>query len=303
MRSDPACVGSPLRVGFHRETEFGRLRRVMIRGRWSCALASTAAALLALVGAEVARAGRSTVQDGNDTSGRLDIRSVSQGHSGAKVTHTIKTFGRWPNSLLDEQHSNSFLMLLNTDSDRVLERIVFIITARGRLEAGVLTANGNFLGRTDVSRPNRRSLRVTLSRSRLGNPAGYRWQASSSFRGSGGCRRGCVDRAPNGSRRVQHDLRDPTVSFPQPSPSTNPYNLTFTIGEAGGSGLDFWRLEHRDTGTSAWMELEEGSRTGPKTVPFTETTGQSEEFRVVAVDEHGNRTVSPIREVTVPPRR
>jgi hypothetical protein len=273
----------------------------MIRGRWSRALVVTAAALVALVGAEVARAGKSTVQDGNDTSGRLDIRSVSQGHSGAKLTHTIKTFGRWPSSLLDEQHSNSFLILLNTDSDRVVERIVFIITTRGRLAAGVLTANGNFLGRADVSRPDRRALRVTFRKSRLGNPAGYRWQAFSSFQGSGGCGRGCVDRAPNGSGRVRHDLRDPTVSFPQPQPTTNPYNLEFTVADAGGSGLDFWRLEHRDSGTAAWTPLRTGSRLGTKSFRFTEaTSGEVDEFRVVAVDKHGNRTVSVIRQVTAP---
>src|SRR5262245_53424989 len=98
----------------------------MIRGRRAWALVSTAAVLLALVGAEVAWAGKSAAQDGNDSRGRLDIRSVSEGHSGAKVTHTIKTFGRWPSSLLDEQHSNSFLMVLNTDSDPAIERFVFI---------------------------------------------------------------------------------------------------------------------------------------------------------------------------------
>jgi hypothetical protein len=273
----------------------------MIRGRRTWSLATAAAVLLALVGAEVARAGKSAAQDPNDTRGRLDIRSVSQGHSGRKVTHTIKTFGRWPSSVLDEQHSNSFLMVLNTDSDPAIERFVFIITARGRLEAGVLTGNGNFLGRADASRPNRRSLRVTLSKSRLGNPAGYRWQASSSFQGSSGCGRGCVDRAPNGSGRLRHDLRNPTISFPQPpTPSTNTYNLEFTIGEAGGSGLDFWRLEHRDSGTAAWTPLRTGSRLGPRSVPFMDTPGDSEEFRVVAVDKHGNRTVSRVRRVTVP---
>jgi hypothetical protein len=273
----------------------------MIRGRRTWALATAAAVLLALVGAEVARAGKSAAQDPNDTRGRLDIRSVSQGHSGRKVTHTIKTFGRWPSSVLDEQHSNSFLMVLNTDSDPAIERFVFIITARGRLEAGVLTGNGNFLGRADASRPNRRSLRVTLSKSRLGNPAGYRWQASSSFQGSGGCGRGCVDRAPNGSGRVRHDLRDPTVSFPQPQPTTNPYKLEFTVADAGGSGLDFWRLEHRDSGTAGWTPVRTGSRLGLKSVLFTEAmSGDVDRFRVVAVDKHGNRTVSVIRQVTAP---
>jgi hypothetical protein len=269
----------------------------MIRGRWFRALALTAVALLALVGAEAARAGGATVSDGNDTRGRLDIKSVSEGHSGAKITHTIKTFSRWPKSLLDEQHSNSFLMLINTDRDRVIERFVFIITTRGRLAAGVLTSNGNFLGRADVSRPDQRSVRVKISKSRLGNPPSYRWQGFSSFQG-GGCNSGCVDR----TRRLLHDLRAPTISFLGPtSPSSSPYDLEFRVRDAGRSGLDFWRLQHRDDGTSAWDGLDDGGTTGLQTVTFTETTPPSEDFRVIAKDEHGNRTVSSIFEVAVIP--
>jgi hypothetical protein len=276
----------------------------MFRGRWSWALALTAAALLALVGAEAARAGTSTVQDGNDRPGRLDIRSVSQGHSGAKVTHTIRTFGRWPNSLLGAQHSNALVILISTDSDAALERFVLIISEQGRMVAGVFRGNGGLLGQANVSRPDRRSVRVSFSKSRLGNPPGYRWQAFSSFQAPGACRRGCVDRAPNGSRRVLHDLRAPTISFPQPPPPAElTYDLEFTVGDAGRSGLDFWRLEHREPGTSVWNVLDNGSTTGSKSVPFTaDAAVDTDAFRVVARDEHGNRTVSPVRLVTVPPK-
>jgi hypothetical protein len=271
----------------------------MIRGRWFRAFALTAVALLALVGAEAARAGTTTVPDGNDSRGRLDIKSVSQGHSGTKVTHTIKTFARWPKSLLDEQHSNSFLMLINTDRDRVIERFVFIITTRGRLAAGVLTSNGNFLGRADVSRPDQRSVRVKISKSRLGNPPSYRWQGFSSFQG-GGCNRGCADR----SRWVLHDLRAPRISLPQPpSPSAALiYDLEFTVRDAGRSGLDVWRLQQRDQGVDAWTTREDGGSVGPHSVPFTAgATGDVDQFRVVAVDNHGNRKVSAVRSVTAGP--
>jgi hypothetical protein len=271
----------------------------MIRGRCFRALALTAVALLALVGAEAARAGGATVSDGNDTRGRLDIKSVSQGHSGAKITHTIRTFSRWPKSLLDEQHSNSFLMLINTDRDRVIERFVFIITTRGRLAAGVLTSNGNFLGRADVSRPDQRSVRVKISKSRLGNPPSYRWQGFSSFQG-GGCHSGCVDR----TRRLLHDLRAPRISFPQPpSPSAGlTYDLEFTVRDAGKSGLDVWRLQQRDQGADPWTTLAQGGSVGPRSVLFMAgATGDVDQFRVVAVDNHGNRTVSAVRSVTAGP--
>jgi hypothetical protein len=271
----------------------------MIRGRWFRALALTTVALLALVGAGVGRAGTTTVPDGNDTRGRLDIKSVSQGHAGTRVTHTIKTFGRWPKSLLDEQHSNSFLMLINTDRDRGIERFVFIITTRGRLAAGVLTSSGNFLGRADVSRPDQRSVRVKISKSRLGNPPSYRWQGFSSFQG-GGCNSGCADR----SRWVLHDLRAPRISFPPPpSPSAGlTYNLEFTVSDAGRSGLDVWRLQHRDQAGDPWTTLEDGGSVGPQSVPFTAgATGEVDQFRVVAVDNHGNRKVSAVRSVTAGP--
>jgi hypothetical protein len=271
----------------------------MIRGRWRRALALTAVALLALVGAEAARPGGATVSDGNDTRGRLEIKSVSQGHSGAKITHTIRTFSRWPKSLLDEQHSNSFLMLINTDRDRVIERFVFIITTRGRLAAGVLTSSGNFLGRADVSRPDQRSVRVKFSKSRLGNPPSYRWQGFSSFQG-GGCNSGCVDR----TRRLLHDLRAPRISFPQPpSPSAAlAYDVEFTVRDAGKSGLDVWRLQQRDQGVDPWTTLRDGGSVGPRSVPFTaEATGDVDQFRVVAVDNHGNRTISAVRSVTAGP--
>ena len=80
------------------------------------------------------------------------------------------------------------------------------------------------------------------------------------------------------------------------------YELAFRVGDRGNSGLDLWRLEHRVAGTTAWEELESGSNTGPQSIPFTATAGTTDEFRVVARDEHGNRTVSPLRQVTVPPK-
>lgn len=271
----------------------------MFRGRFTGALAATAAALLALAGGEVARAGADTVRDGNDP-GRLDIRSVSHGHSGARVTHTIRMFERWPSSVFGPQESNALLLWFSTDADRAFERFV-LVSQRSRLVASVFRGNGGLLGRAKASRPDRRSVRVTLSKSQLGNPAGYRWQAFSSFLASGACRRGCVDRAPNGSRRLLHDLRAPAISFPQPqSPAaTNPYELAFTVRDRGGSSLDFWRLQRRAAG--AWVELKHGSGTGARSVPFTATAGATDEFRVAAEDEHGNRTLSPIRRVAAPP--
>jgi hypothetical protein len=270
------------------------------RGRW---FALAAATLAVLAGAETAAAGTNTVRDGNDRPGRLDIRTASQGHAGSRVTHTIRTFGRWPTALLGPSTPNYFLLVLSTDSDPAPERLVLIVSSPGRLLAGVFNPRGRLLGRAGASRPNRRSARVSIRRSLLGNPAGYRWQAFAFFRGTGTCGGGCRDRAPNRSR-VLHDLRAPTVSFPQPPPpASTPYNLDFTVGDVGGSGLASWRLEQRDVpGSATWTLVQGGAAPGPHSIPFPDAMpGETDEFRVVARDRHGNRTVSPIRSVTAPP--
>jgi hypothetical protein len=272
------------------------------RGRW---FALAAATLAALAGAETAAAGTNTVRDGNDRPGRLDIRAASQGHAGSRVTHTIRTFGRWPTSLLGPSTPNYLLLVISTDSDRAPERLVLIVSSRGRLIAGVLNPRGRFLGRAGASRPNRRSARVFIRRSLLGNPAGYRWQAFAYYRGSSTCGGGCLDRAPNRSRML-HDITAPRVSFPQPPPPTSTtYDLHFTVGDRGGAELAFWRLEHRDPGTVPWEPIADDTGPGAAgawTIPFTAAMpGDTDQFRVVAQDGHGNRTVSPIREVMAPP--
>lgn len=263
-----------------------------------------AAGLTAFAGVDVAAAGKTVVPDGNDRPGRLDIRSASQAHGRDRVKHRIMTFANWPTSLLGPSTSNFFLLEISTDSDPAAERVVIVFSRPSGMVALVFRGGGSFLGRTDASRPNRHTVTIVMREALLGNPAGYRWQAAAFFRGPGGCRGGCTDRAPDGSGRVLHDLRAPSVSFPQPpSPAaTNPYNLEFTVGDAGGSGLAFWRLEQRDDGAVAWTLVDDDSTVGPQSVSFLAAApGDIDEFRVVAVDEHGNRTFSPIREVMAPP--
>jgi hypothetical protein len=266
------------------------------RGRW---VALAAAALAVLAGAETAAAGTSTARDGNDRPGRLDIRTASQGHAGSRVTHTIRTFGRWPTALLGPSTPNYFLLVISTDSDPAPERLVLIVSTPGRLIAGVLNPRGRLLGRAAASRPNARTAKVSIRRSLLGNPAGYRWQAFAYYRGSNTCGGGCLDRAPNRSR-VLHDLAAPSVSFTSASvPSLEEYDLQFTVGDAGGSGTRSWRLEHRPFDGPSWTELDSGSTSGPQSHHHVGMQGETDVFRVVARDWHGNVGVSQ-RVVSVP---
>lgn len=265
-------------------------------------LVVTAVVVSVLAGTQTAFAGTGTTPDANDRPGPLDIKSAAQGHQGtSRVTHTITTFSTWGTGLLGTSTPNYFAVEISTDADRAPERIVLMFSAGGRMVAGVFRPTGQFVGLANASRPNRRSVKVSILRSRLGGPEGYRWQALAFFRAPGACRRGCLDRAPNGSGKVLHDLTAPTVSFPQPGvPADLSYDIAFSVADTGGAGIDQWRLERRPFGTTTWSTVESGLTSGDQSVPFTSAEGQDDEFRVVVSDHHGNTATSPVRIVSVP---
>ena len=259
---------------------------------------------LALAAAGNAHADTRRISDANDRPGRLDIRSASHGHSGARVVHTISTFGRWPGRLLGPNTPNLFAVEISTDGDRGLERVVLVFFQNGRMVAGVFRVRSRrlvFVGSASASKPTARSVRVSIRRSRLGTPAGYRWNAYSQFGSTAsGCNL-CIDRAPN-SRRVLHDITDPTIrlrSFP-PIPPDVEYDVSFRVSDAGGAGLRRWRLQHRPFGTSVWDTVASGRTGGLKSHHHVAEEDDDDQFRVVAVDRHGNRRISPTRLVSVP---
>ncbi|HWM13155.1 MAG TPA: hypothetical protein VNO56_01600 [Gaiellaceae bacterium] len=243
-----------------------------------------------------------TRPDGNDTSGPLDIRSASHGHAGTAVTHTIRTFGTWSRAVVGPGTPNAFLLFVSTDADPAAERVVLVFASASRMVALVLRPNGALVGRASATKPTGRTVRVSIPRARLGSPAGYRWQAFSYFeRGSGTCSNGCLDRVPNGSTTVRHDITAPLISFPVPGvPASTTYDVPFSVSDTGGAGLQGWRLEHRLLGTPTWSTVASGTTGGSKTPPHVSEEDADDEFRVVAFDKHGNTTVSPVRLVSVP---
>jgi hypothetical protein len=255
-----------------------------------------------LASAGPAVANTKTISDPNDRPGPLDIRSASHGHAGARVTHRISTFGTWPIGLLRPSTPNLFAVEISTDSDPALERVVLISSRNGRMIADVFTLpSGDFVGSASASKPNARTLRVSILRSRLGNPAGYRWNAFSQFKAAGACSSFCFDRAPNRGR-VLHDITPPVIvltSFPQ-VPEDVTYNVSFRVTDRGGSGLRRWTLQRRLFGSSAWTTIRTGTAGGLRTVAVNSVENRDDQFRVVAVDNHGNRRVSPVRLVSVP---
>jgi len=256
------------------------------------ALSGVAALLTLAVAATTAQANTKTVSDGNDVATALDIRSVSQGHNGARLTHSIRTYGTFSSSFL--RGDNAFLLGFDTNGTvSTAERFVVVFWGGGRLRAAVTRGNGDFIRWTPVSRPSSRSVKVTLRRASLGNPAGYRW-AGFSFVGQAG------DRAPNRGL-ILHDIRAPRISFPKvPIPATLTYDVAFTVSDSGGSGLRSWRLQQRDFGTSTWTTIQSGTSTGSKSVPVSAAEGDDDQYRIIAVDRHRNRTISRVRTVSLP---
>jgi hypothetical protein len=268
-------------------------------------IAFTSALTVALVAGGNAHADTKRISDGNDRPGRLDIRSASHGHSGARVVHTISTFGRWPTRLLGPNTPNLFAVEISTDGDRRLERVVLVFFQNGRMVAGVFRVRSGgrlvFIGRASASKPNARSVRVSIRRSRLGDPVGYRWNAYSQFgSAASGCNL-CIDRAPN-SRRVLHDITPPRIvltSFPAIPPDVE-YDVTFRVSDRGGAGLRRWRLQHRLLGDPTWDTVASGTTGGLQSYHRVSAENDDDQFRVVAVDRHGNRHISRTRLVSVP---
>jgi hypothetical protein len=256
------------------------------------ALSGVAALLALAVAPAAAQANAKTVGDGNDVATALDIRSVSHGHRGARLTHSIRTYGAFSSRFLSGD--NGFLFGFDTNgTPSTAERFVIVFWGGGRLRAAVTRGNGDFIRWTRVSRPSSHSVKVTLRRGSLGNPAGYRW-AAISFVGQRG------DRAPNRGL-ILHDIRAPRIRFPKvPIPAALTYDVAFSVSDSGGSGLRRWRLQQRDFGTSTWTTIRNGTSGGSKSPSVTAAEGDDDQYRVIAVDRHGNRRVSRVRTVSLP---
>jgi hypothetical protein len=248
--------------------------------------------VVALALPAIAEADTKTVRDGDDVANALDIRSVSQGHSGTRLTHTLRTYGHFAGRFLNGDNAIGFGFDTNRTASS-LERFVVVFWANGALRAVVVNGKGNFIASAGVSRPDARSVRVRISRRSLGSPAGYRWFGFTIV-GSRG------DAAPNRGL-ILHDITAPTINFPQPPiPAATSYEITFSVSDRGGAGLKSWRLQQRDFGTTSWSTIASGTAGGSKAVSVSAAEGDDDQYRVVAVDRQSNTRLSAIRTVSVP---
>ena len=242
------------------------------------------------------------ISDGNDRPGPLDIRAASHGHAGVLWSTRSRRSARGGSaSSARTRPTSSRSRSARTRIPPLSAWSLSSPRTAAWSRASSDCRNGRFLGSASASRPNARTVRVSILRSRLGNPVGYRWKAHSQYRAAGGCSRGCIDKAPNVGR-VLHDITAPAIvltSFPA-IPADIEYDVSFTVSDTGGAGLRSWQLQYRPFGTPSWTTVDSGTTGGPKSYHHVSAEDNDDQFRVVAADRQGNSTVSPIRLVSVP---
>lgn len=102
------------------------------------------------------------IADSNDTPGRLDVRFARAGHDPEDVlTHKVRTGGRWRTSLL-ARIDTEFRFYFSWKG--YPQRTLYVDVSRtGKLYGEMRNDNtGNIRGYADVSRPSRKSLRISF---------------------------------------------------------------------------------------------------------------------------------------------
>jgi hypothetical protein len=243
-----------------------------------------------------------TRNDGNDSPGRLDIRSASVGHKNTSVVHTVRTYEGWtPRSL----GNDSFLIVeIDTNLDNDFERCAFIFFAGGRLRGSLTNCGRTFIRQLPVSKPSAAVARVTIPTANTGRV--YRWVAFSYWTGRPArCSDLCFDAAPNRPPPILHDLKPPVVQMTQATlrvweVSTTPsFPFPFTVSDAD-SGMGSWKVLRAPEGAGSLTIVASGNGGGAKSPTIIGVPGQQRWFHVEARDRQGNRRIGPERQVLVP---
>ena len=247
--------------------------------------------------------------DANDVSGRLDIKSVSR--TPARVTGSCTRSGHSvPGAVgaIGPRTPNFFLLDISVDGDFAPERSVSRPLDRARSHGRALHepqldgARPPFASRPDAAQTSRCRSR------RRGSGTRRRTMTGSAFllKAAGAC-------ATLAARTGRRTTTSSTTSALRPSPSrsrssrdrssttsTSPSRTRAAPGSRAG------KLQHRlAIASTTWTTIETRSTSGAQTArSLRATAGAHDQFRVVAVDNHGNRRVSPPRRrsTSSPPR-
>ncbi|HEV3475515.1 MAG TPA: hypothetical protein VG602_09130 [Actinomycetota bacterium] len=152
-------------------------------------LASMAVGAVVVLGSVSASADETRFADPDDTSGPLDIQSVSQGHDGAQLVHRIVTFDSWS---MEDLRGNWFAMPINVLSDDpdstepqagISFDYVASITVRGDRFVAEMWDHDKpkpaFVGDLDVTHSEDAELIVRFPDGYLAAPGPYEWNVGS----------------------------------------------------------------------------------------------------------------------------
>jgi hypothetical protein len=239
--------------------------------------------------------------DGNDSPGKLDIRSASVGHATNRVVHTVQTYEGWtPKSLGNDSF---FIVEIDKNFDNDFEKCAFIFFAGGRLRGSLTNCGQVFIRQLPVSKPSKAAAKITIPTANTGKA--YRWVVFSFWSGlPARCSDLCFDAAPNRPPPILHDLKDPMVVVSSDllsvsDDSTTPdFVFPFSVSDVHTNVT--WTVQSRALGETPWTTVSTGSGEGDKDPAFTDVPPGQYEYRVVAIDGHGNATNSSIRGVHVP---
>jgi hypothetical protein len=246
-----------------------------------------------------------TKPDGNDSRGKLDLRSVSVSHTATGVVHRFQTYESWTARSLG---ANSFFVIQIDKNDGPqgdYERCAFIFYTN-RLRGSLTNCGAQFIRFLPVSKLSGTAAKITIPTSQTGSV--YRWAGASLWVGPAPCGgQGCVDFAPNNFPDILHDMVPPVVDMDLANDplrvwedSTSPnFTLPFSVSDAD-AGIKSWTVQSHPIGSGTWTFVISGTGAGHKDAPVSSVEGARLHYRVVALDRQGNRTVGPARLVYIP---
>ena len=259
--------------------------------------------VIGLLSAGPAAAHTSTRPDGNDSPGRLDIKSVSVSHTSTGLVHTFRTYGPWtPTSLGADSF---FIVQIDKNKDRVYERCAFIFYSN-RLRGSLTNCRAVFIQFLPVAKLSASSAKITIPKSLIGNV--YWWAGASRWDGPAPCGRGCIDFAPNNFPDILHDMVLPVATMTMNTTplrvwedsTTLAFGLPFSVSDAH-SGIKSWTVQRSVIDSGVWTNVFSGTGAGAKEPVITNgTEGTRMDYRVLARDKQGNQKLSLSRRVYIP---
>ncbi|HEY8019102.1 MAG TPA: hypothetical protein VIG53_06345 [Actinomycetota bacterium] len=245
--------------------------------------------------------------DGDDTQGALDLRSMKITRGGAKDTIVFTNDTAVSNTDIDPDNGN-FAVLIDRNDDRTFDFGQYVYFYAGKLRGVLVNLRTNrAVDRTaPVARVNTRTFRTVIQRSKVDSPGTYRF-AVFSYSEAAPCTRknACVDALPNRYPLIPLDHEAPSVnvtnlaSFANDASSTLSTDLDVAVSDdPHGTGVKSWIVQRKQVGTTGgWQQVAKG-RTKNTTVSLSGDEGATYQVRVIVVDRQENKQVSSIERTT-----